>query len=57
MPTIYLRKDLFDMIVKMGKEVNSFVHKVVEEALKQKEAEKEAKTPKPRPKSKSSEGG
>ena len=57
MPTIYLRKDLFDTIVKMGKEVNSFVNKVVEEALKQKETVKEAKTPKPRPKSKSSEGG
>lgn len=53
MPTIYLRKDLHDKIVSMGKEVNSFVNKLVEETLRQKEALiKEEKTPKPRPKSK-----
>jgi len=56
MPTVYLRKDLYDKIVGMGKEVNSFVNKVVEETLEQKKAmAKEEETPKP--KSKSGKGG
>lgn len=53
MPTIYLRKDLFDKIIGMGKEVNSFVNKVVEETLKQRDEEAH----KARAKSKPSKGG
>jgi predicted CopG family antitoxin len=58
MPTIYLRKDLYDKIVSMGKEVNSFVNKLVEENLKPKETlGKEQTTPKPKSKAKPSKGG
>ncbi|OIP28171.1 MAG: hypothetical protein COT13_00370 [Chloroflexi bacterium CG08_land_8_20_14_0_20_45_12] len=58
MPTIYLRKDLFDKIVSMGKEVNSFVNKVVEETLKQTEAPgKEEEIPRTKSKSRPSKGG
>jgi len=53
MPTVYLRKDLYDKIVAMGKEVNSFVNKTVEQTLRQKEmVVKEEGVPKPKSKSK-----
>lgn len=34
MPTVYLRKDLYDAIIQAKEEVNQFVNKVVEDALK-----------------------
>ena len=40
MPTVYLRKDLYDAIIKARHEVNQFVNKVVEDALKAKEVSK-----------------
>lgn len=40
MPTVYLRKDLYDAIIKAKAEVNQFVNKVVEDALKSKELSK-----------------
>jgi hypothetical protein len=40
MPTVYLRKDLYDAIIKAKHEVNQFVNKVVEDALKAKEVSK-----------------
>lgn len=43
MPTVYLRKDLYDAIIMAKKEVNQFVNKVVEAALE---------TPKDEPKEK-----
>jgi hypothetical protein len=35
MPTIYLRKDLYDAIIKRGEEPTNFVNRVVEKALKE----------------------
>lgn len=43
MPTVYLRKDLYDAIIKAKQEVNQFVNKVVENALKPQEPAKEKK--------------
>jgi len=58
MPTVYLRKDLYDKIVRMHREVNSYVNKLVEKALQQKEAVTgEGEAPKAKPKSKPSKGG
>ena len=37
MPTVYLRQDLYDEILRRREEVTSFVNKVVEEALWKKE--------------------
>ncbi|MEM4975993.1 MAG: hypothetical protein QXT64_01560 [Desulfurococcaceae archaeon] len=34
MPTIYLRRDLYDEIVRRGYDVTEYVNKVVENALK-----------------------
>jgi hypothetical protein len=34
MPTIYLRKDLYDAIVQNREDVNAFVDKAVEKAIK-----------------------
>ena len=58
MPTVYLRKDLYDKIVRMRCEVNSYINKLVEKALQQKETVTgEGEAPKAKPKSKSSKGG
>jgi len=58
MPTIYLRKDLYDKIIARHREVNSYVNKLVEKALQQKEAVTgEGEAPKTKPKSKPSKGG
>ncbi|MDD5510433.1 MAG: hypothetical protein PHI12_06470 [Dehalococcoidales bacterium] len=40
MPTIYLRKDIYDELVKSGKDPNTYVNNTVEAALK-----KEVKQP------------
>jgi hypothetical protein len=49
MPTVYLRKDLYDSIVRQRGDPSAFVNKVVEDALKtraepQLPKEKESKT-------------
>lgn len=36
MPTVYLRKDLYDEIVKKGKQVSEFVNNQIEQILKPK---------------------
>jgi len=36
MATVYIRKDLYDEIVKRGEDVTEFANGVVEEALKKK---------------------
>lgn len=41
MPTVYLRKELYDALIKAKQEVNQFVNKVVEDALKAQEPAKE----------------
>lgn len=51
MPTVYLRKDLHEAIVLKRQDVNRFVNKVVEDALK-KILESEIKEEQPKPKSK-----
>ena len=43
MPTVYLRKDLYDSIIKAKQEVNQFVNRVVEDALKPEQVAKERK--------------
>ncbi|MBA7629281.1 hypothetical protein ES703_36779 [subsurface metagenome] len=40
MPTVYLRKDLYDRIIKAGDDVASFVNKAVEAKLKPAKKEK-----------------
>ena len=35
MPTVYLRKDLYDRIVRMGNDPSSYVNKVVEKSLRE----------------------
>ena len=40
MPTIYLSKELYDKMIKLGKEPSQFVNTVTEEALKKLEREK-----------------
>lgn len=39
MPTVYLRKELYDEIVKRSEDVSSFVDKAVEKALVEKRPE------------------
>jgi len=47
MPTVYLRKDLYDQIVKHGKDVNVFVNRIIEEELwKQEKPKEKPKSPK-----------
>lgn len=41
MPTVYLRKELYDEIVKRSEDVSSFVDKAVEKALGEQEREEE----------------
>lgn len=36
MPTVYIRKDLYDTIVKSGNEPSEFTNRMIEEALKSK---------------------
>lgn len=45
MPTIYLRKDLYDSIIRQHKDPSTFVNKAVEAALKESKGkvEKEVK--------------
>jgi hypothetical protein len=43
MPTVYLRKDLYDLIARRGEDVNSFVNRAVEKMLKEVEAEEKPK--------------
>ncbi len=40
-PTIYIKKELYDAIVKMGDDVSEYVNRVVEESLKKKGTPKE----------------
>ena len=51
MPTVYLRKDLHEAIVLRHQDVNSFVNKVVEDALKQSSVQ-ETKAEEVKPKTK-----
>jgi len=41
MPTIYLSKELYDELVKRGKDVTQFIDEAVKEALKKEKEEKE----------------
>jgi len=41
MPIVYLRKKLYDEIVKRGHDVTDFVNKAVEETLKKEEKDHE----------------
>lgn len=48
MPTVYLRKDLHEAIVLKREDVNNFVNRAVEEALKQSVSEVKENLTKPK---------